>query len=227
MRVLGIDTTTWSGSIAIVEDSYIKGEVGLRTEITHANKIMVAIDFLLNQFQKTMKDFEGIAVSTGPGSFTGIRIGIATAKGLAMASQKPLIGISTLHAMAESFITNGFLCPFIDAGRGEVYACCYKREGNLLWKMEEESIADPVEFLKNIKGKPLHIFGTGADRYKEKIESINRGRYLFWPFNHYIAPYVARLGGHRLQENRVPLFKPNYIRKSDAELHKGQREESQ
>ncbi len=226
MRILGIDTSTWSGSIAIVDDSLIKGEVGLHVEITHADKIMVSIDFLLNQLQRTMEDFDGIAVSTGPGSFTGIRIGMATAKGLAMAIEKPLVGISSLHAMAETFFMNGYLCPFIDAGREEVYACCFKREGQLIWKMGSESVVDPIKFVKNQKGEPLHIFGSGADRYREKIETISRGRYYLWPFTHYIAPSIARLGGHLIQENEVPLFKPNYLRKSDAELQRDLQEKN-
>lgn len=227
MRILGIDTATWSGSVAIIEDSLIVGEVGLFEKITHADKIMVTIDFLLNQLHRTIESFDAIAVSTGPGSFTGIRIGIATAKGLALAIQKPLVGISTLHAMAGSFLMNGYLCPLLDAGRGEVYACCFKREGHLLWKMGEETVADPVPFIKSVKRNPLHIFGTGAERYKDDIEANNRGSYHVWPFMHYLAPSIAKLGSNLLRDNKVPPLKPNYIRKSDAELQRKQREKNQ
>lgn len=226
MRVLGIDTATWSGSVALIEDVLTKGEVGLHAEITHANKLMVAIDFLLSNLSVTPDDLDGFAVSAGPGSFTGIRIGIGTAKGLAMALQKPLVGVSTLHAMAESFLMNGYLCPFIDAGRGEVYACCFQRKGNILRKSGEEMVTDPVGFLKSIQADDLHIFGTGAERYKNELEEINPGGYHLWSCSHYIAPSVARLGAKMLREKKIPPLKPNYMRRSDAELQREQRKKN-
>ncbi len=224
MRILGIDTATWFGSVAIVEDYFTQGEIGLHTEITHADKLMVAIDFLMKNLHLNPGDIDGFAVAVGPGSFTGIRIGIGTGKGLAMAIGRPLVGISTLHAMAESFLMEGFICPFIDAGRGEVYACCFKRKGNNLWKVSDETVANPIDFLESIRGDPLHIFGTGAERYKKDIERINKGKYRLWLFSNYIATAVSKLGAIMIDQEKASPLKPNYIRRSDAELHREQRE---
>ncbi|MEW5807553.1 MAG: tRNA (adenosine(37)-N6)-threonylcarbamoyltransferase complex dimerization subunit type 1 TsaB [Acidobacteriota bacterium] len=223
MKVLGIDTATWAGSIAVADDILLLGEIGIQATVTHADRLMSCIDFLLKNLRIAPEELDGIAVSAGPGSFTGLRIGMGTAKGLSLATKKPVVGVSTLHAMARSIHCNGFLSPLLDAGRGEIYGCCYRREGNRLVEVCPEMVDDPVRFLKKISVPELFLFGTGADKFRKEIEEIGLSRFRFLPFHHFIASSVAIMGLEILKEGRTVKLTPNYIRRSNAELQRENR----
>ena len=126
LRILAIETATRTGGVAIVEGNEVRGSLVLNTSKTHSERLLKAVDFLLGECTLKIADMDGIAVSLGPGSFTGVRIGLACAKGLAFASEKPLVGVSTLEALAlRSAETKILLCPIIDARRGEIFGAGY------------------------------------------------------------------------------------------------------
>lgn len=224
MRILGLDTATCAGSVAVVEDDRLCGEVGIQAPATHADRLMSCVDFLLRNLSMTPAELDGIAVSTGPGSFTGLRIGMGTAKGLSLATGKPAVGVSTLLAMARSVCIDGFLAPLIDAGRGEVYGACYKRKGGRIIAVCQETVEDPLRFLERIDVPELFFFGTGAEKFRKEIDRIDSGRFRFFPSHPFIASPVAMLGLEILKEGKAGRLIPNYIRRSDAERQRESRD---
>ncbi len=224
MIVLGVDTATRAGSVALVDDDRILGTVGIDTGSSHSGRLMSSIDFLLKNLEINVGKLDGVAVSAGPGSFTGVRIGIGAIKGLALALRKPAVGISTLKAMACSTSAGNLLCPLIDAGRGEVYGCCYRREGHDLVMIHREVVMDPLELLDAVSNQALCIFGTGAEKYRSQIERASVGKII--EFDHFIAPAVARLGLECIRKGTIIPISPFYLRKSDAELQTEERGKS-
>jgi len=218
MKVLGIDTAMWTGSVAIIYDDHLCGMVGINAAASHAERLMSCIDFLFKNLGMQENELDGLAVSAGPGSFTGLRIGIGTVKGFSLALKKPAVGISTLKAMARSVPAGMLLCPLIDAGRGEVYGCCYRREGEKLLELCGETLDDPLRFLGKIDAHEVCVFGTGAEKFRHEIERTYSDRVRIVEFNHFLAPSVAMLGSDLIREGNIGSLKPNYIRKPDAEL---------
>jgi len=218
MKILGVDTATWAGSVAIAENGHVRGLVGIDAAAAHAERLMGAIDFVLMNLDMRADELDGLAVSAGPGSFTGLRIGMGAVKGLSFALGKPAVGISTLRAMARSVSGGTYICPLIDAGRGEVYGCCYRREKGDLIESCRETVEEPVEFLKRIEAGEILVFGSGAERYSDEIEREFRGRVTIIRFDRFVAPSVAVLGSERIEAGDIGALKPNYIRRTDAEL---------
>lgn len=129
MKLLGIETSTRTGSVAIVEGEEIIAEYTLKSKETHTARLMPAIDHILKDTHLTIHQMDAVAVSLGPGSFTGLRIGLATAKGLCLALRKPLVGILTLDALAHNICySSHIICPLLDARKGEVYAALYRHQ---------------------------------------------------------------------------------------------------
>ena len=126
MRVLGIDSATLVAGMAVVDGERVIVEGFLQTRKTHSERLLPLIDFWLREAELSLSDLDGIAVTLGPGSFTGLRIGLATAKGLALGAGKPLLGIPTLDALALNLTgVPGFICPILDARKSEVYTAVY------------------------------------------------------------------------------------------------------
>jgi tRNA threonylcarbamoyladenosine biosynthesis protein TsaB len=224
MRILALDTATESCSVAIVEDQTLLAEVTEANRQTHARYLMDLIRTALLMARVELKDIEGIAVSRGPGSFTGLRIGIGTAKGLAEALGKPLVGVSSLKALAlQAGVVSQLIFALIDARRGEVYYAAYHQEHGSLVDVVEESVGPPAAALEKVVAPCLFI-GNGAMRYK----SFFAGRLgampgVAWaPENIIRAAAVARLGHERLCNgdfDDVAAFAPLYLRPSDAQVH--------
>ncbi|RKY01883.1 tRNA (adenosine(37)-N6)-threonylcarbamoyltransferase complex dimerization subunit type 1 TsaB, partial [Candidatus Poribacteria bacterium] len=126
MRVLGIDTSTTTGSIGLIDGDKVVAEHVLDVMETHSSRLMPAIDQMLKKAGLSIWDVDLIAVSKGPGSFTGLRVGVATAKGLAYALRKPIVGVPSLDVLAFGVkFFDGLICPLLDARRGEVYGAIY------------------------------------------------------------------------------------------------------
>ncbi len=126
LRVLGIDSATLVAGMAVVEGERVIVEGFLQTRKTHSERLLPLIDFWLREAELSLSDLDGVAVTLGPGSFTGLRIGLATAKGLALGAGKPLVGIPTLDALALNLTgVPGFICPILDARKSEVYTAVY------------------------------------------------------------------------------------------------------
>ena len=143
MLILAFETSAKAASVALMEDKKLLGESYQNTGLTHSQTLMVMAEDLLKQCGKTVDDVTAIAVAEGPGSFTGVRIGVAAAKGFAWGGELPCYGVSTLEAMAESLgIYQGYVCPCMDARRSQVYnALFYGNQGELQRVKEDRAIA--------------------------------------------------------------------------------------
>ncbi|MBA4393077.1 MAG: tRNA (adenosine(37)-N6)-threonylcarbamoyltransferase complex dimerization subunit type 1 TsaB [Desulfobacca sp.] len=223
MKILALDTATEIGGVALLEGEVLRGQVQIRVHKTHANQLWKVIFFLLEQTEWTLPDIDLWAVTIGPGSFTGLRIGIATIKGLALATQKPIVGISTLEALAFSFSHSPHLiCPTMDARKKEVF-CAYFRadpQGKINPVGEPRNIK-PQALAKEIK-EPVLLVGNGARLYQDLFkESLGPLALIPEPHLHLISPMIiGLLAGHRFHQGlRASLeeIRPLYLRPSDAE----------
>jgi len=133
MRVLGIDTSTSCGAVGLIDDERVICEYLLDIPVTHSERLLGAIELVLRDARCAIEDLDGWAISLGPGSFTGLRIGVSTVKGLAFATQKPVAGISTLDVLASQTSPTPFLiCPILDARKGEVYTAFYRYDERIV-----------------------------------------------------------------------------------------------
>ena len=143
MLILAFETSAKAASVALTENGKLLGEIYQNTGLTHSQTLMVMAEDLLKQCGKAAKDITAVAVAEGPGSFTGVRIGVAAAKGFAWGREIPCYGISTLEAMAESLgVYQGYVCPVMDARRAQVYnALFYVNQGNITRVAPDRAIA--------------------------------------------------------------------------------------
>lgn len=227
MKILAVDTATKSCSVAIIDKDTLLAEVSITSKQTHSRHLMEMVNRAMGMSGLNISGLDGFAVTIGPGSFTGLRIGISSVKGLAMASGKPVVGISSLDVLAmQSNFSQYLISPLIDARKGEVYFSRYRFKGCMLKKEIEEQVLPPQKAIENIK-EPCIFIGNGAFLYKEILmDRVGDFARFVFPFQNAIrASTVAYLGLDRLKENDADdVFKlvPKYIRKSDAELKLGE-----
>ncbi len=219
MIVLGIETSGRSGSIAVVRDQVVLGETELSaTGRRHARTLVPEIGQLLKELNLKMSQLDGIAVSIGPGSFTGLRVGIVCAKTLAYALQTPLIAVDTFLAIAEnSGVTDCPLYVIDDALRGDVYAGAYQRGEDGTWTCESPpALTSMDEFLHRLPPESM-ISGPGVGKLSEDL----KGRKLVVESRRCpLAKQIALIGERRLISQDVDDFwtaEPHYIRRSAAE----------
>lgn len=223
MIVLGIETATHAGSVALVDETHQLALRELGILRTHSEWLLGAIRDVLGDAGCTIKEVHGIAVSLGPGSFTGLRIGLSTAKGLCYANDLPLAGVSTLDAMASRFpFCRVPVCPMLDARKREVYAALYDMEAEQPVRLIEPEAAHPVRFLESVGGTTLFL-GSGAALYRQHILDRLGDGALFAPAElfHPSAAAVARLGLGMLKQGQrvdVNAIEPTYLRVSEAQL---------
>jgi tRNA threonylcarbamoyladenosine biosynthesis protein TsaB len=224
MRVLGIDTSTSCGSIGLIEDERFLCEYSLEGKASHSERVLKTIDRVLEDSGISIGDIDGFAVSVGPGSFTGLRIGVSAAKGLAFATGKPVGGVSTLDALAQNVRYCPYLiCPVLDARKGEVYAALYRNTGKEgLIKLAPEIAIKPADFLERINENTLFL-GNGVYPYCDLIrhELGGMAHIALSPFNFIHGSIVAQLGRQNLEKGEyldLEGFTPQYLRKSEAEL---------
>ncbi|MCK4325357.1 tRNA (adenosine(37)-N6)-threonylcarbamoyltransferase complex dimerization subunit type 1 TsaB [bacterium] len=223
MIVLSMDTSTRTGSVAVVEKSGLIAEYNLNIAETHTSRLMPMIDQVLRDARFTIKEMDAIAVGLGPGSFTGLRIGIATAKGLAMALNKPIVGIPTLDALAHNLSSApGLICPILDAKRGEIYTALYRYRGYILKKLTENLVLPMRDLLPKIN-EPVTFLGDAIDIYQDLIEEELGKKASFAPISLRLprAANVAVLAFKKLKagkEGPLHRIKPLYIRRAEAEV---------
>jgi len=224
MKVLGIDTSTSCGSIGLVEDGKVISEYLLDRPETHSERLLRGIEFVLKGAHLSINDVDGWVVSLGPGSFTGLRIGISTIKGLALATQKPVAGVSTLDVLAFQVSPTPYLiCPLIDARKGEVYTAFYRYdERNSLKRVSIYKVIKPEELAHQINEKTLFV-GDGIKSYGQYLHKVLPTFALYPPIAHHLphGSILALLGFEHLQRGEsldLASFTPLYIRPSDAEL---------
>ncbi len=224
MKVLAVDTATGSCSVAILEKESLLAEVTLVSNRTHSEHLMGMITEAIRLAGLTISDVDGFAVTRGPGSFTGIRIGLSTVKGLATASNKPVVGVSSLKALAsQCYAPSILICPLIDARRGEVYYASYRyQEGHLL-QLNSEQVAPPGNVMPGLH-EPCLFVGNGVVPYREVIRLRLGQLALFAPVSQSVirAATVGFLGMKRLWDGDMGdlvRLAPRYIRPSDAEIN--------
>lgn len=166
MNILALDSSASAASVSILKDNFLVGEFYINTKLTHSQTLMVMVENLLKNTMITLDDIDLYAVNVGPGSFTGIRIGVAAVKGMSIARNKPCVAVSTLYAMAQNLImSNGIVCSVMDARCNQVYNALFECEDSHITRITEDraiSINDlKDEILKY--NKKVYLIGDGAD----------------------------------------------------------------
>ncbi len=225
MKVLGIDTSTRCGSVGLMDEGEVVSEYLLNISITHSERLLTTIDLLLKEAHCSVKEIDGWAISLGPGSFTGLRIGVSTIKGLAYATQKPVAGVSSLDVLASQISPTPFLiCPILDARKGEVYTAFYAYdELNHLQRQSDYLAVKPEDLIEKIREKTIFV-GDGTKTYGDLLRHHLSSMALF-PDTSFHLPHggvVAKLGGKFLQRGEylnLETFTPIYVRPSEAEIN--------
>lgn len=227
MLVLAIDTATKIGSVALYDDKIgVIGEINLYVKVNHSNVIMDAVDSLFKLSGLTIKDVDRIAVTIGPGSFTGIRIGTAIAKGLAYSLKKPIVGVNELDVLAHMGENReDIIVPLIDARKERVYFSKYRYIDNILLREEEYKDGELRDILDDLKGKKVTFIGDGATVNEKLINEILEKDYTIFSKANSIprAGVAAQISLH-LPEDNLYTLEPLYVNKSQAEREKEERE---
>lgn len=227
MNILTIDTSTIVASVAILNDEKLVGEMIINHQKKHSEKLLVAIDHLLRDSGLSIMDIDIFGIVSGPGSFTGLRIGMATVKGFAQALDKPVIAVSTLASLAMNIpFAEGLICPILDAQRNQTYTGLFHYEGETLVRDLEDSVMeidDLIEILKDRK-EPIYLLGDGLSRFSSLIVEVCPNSQLV---PHYLnmnrASSAAALVLKKAEKGEYADFKklqPTYIRPSYAEEKK-------
>jgi tRNA threonylcarbamoyladenosine biosynthesis protein TsaB len=226
MKILAVDTATKSCSAAVLDQGALRAELTTANGRTHSRHLMNIIDTVIGMAGLKVEQLDGFAASIGPGSFTGLRIGVSAIKGLAYALHKPAVGVSSLDALAWQCNQTPFLiCAVIDARKKEVYFCRYRFTDQAMIKEGTEQVASPTDTVRGIH-EPCIFVGNGAILYQELI-SAEMGELAFFADDsrHIIrASTIARLSLSMIKQTAiedVKLLVPQYIRKSDAEFKIG------
>lgn len=244
MRVLAIDSSGLTATVAVVEDTQTIAEYTVNYKKTHSQTLLPMIDEMAKMVELDLSSIDAIAVAGGPGSFTGLRIGSATAKGLGLALDKPLVNVPTVDALAYSvYGCSDLICPIMDARRQQVYTGIYtfsysagKKDGENLvepvfqvLKMQMAvSVADLIRRLNNY-GRPVVFLGDGVPVYQELLAEGLRVPYSFAPsyMNRQRAAVVGALGIRYFKKGRFETameHKPEYLRVSQAERERAEKE---
>ncbi len=263
MKILGIESSSLVASVAVVTDDVVTAEFTANFKKTHSQTLLPMLDQMGQLIELDMKTLDAIAVAAGPGSFTGLRIGAATAKGLGLALDKPLAAVPTLEALAYNLWgCSGVVCPMLDARRNQVYTGVYRvGPGHMAMKIEEAGNAavsstaewsavertdrmaipevildqcalDIAELMRKLEeiGEPVTFLGDGVPVFRARIEAELKTPYAFAPAqcSRQRAASVAALGAEYVKRGQTVTaaeFKPDYLRKSQAEREREERQD--
>ena len=242
MRVLAIDSSGMTATVAVVEDTQTIAEYTVNFKKTHSQTLLPMIDTMGKMIELELKSIDAIAVAGGPGSFTGLRIGSATAKGLGLALEKPLIHVPTVDGLAYNLYgCQDIICPIMDARRKQVYTGMYtfarrepegSKETELVLDVLEAQNASPIDELierLNIHGRPVVFLGDGVPVYQDVIREKMRVPFSFAPAsaNRQRAAVVGALGIQYYKEGKFETameHQPDYLRVSQAERERAEKE---
>ena len=232
MKVLGIDSSGMVASVAVVEDTQMLAEYTINYKKTHSQTLLPMLDEIGKMIELDLSTVDVIAVAAGPGSFTGLRIGSATAKGLGLALKKPLVSVPTLEGIAYNFCgSDKLVCPMMDARRSQVYTGIYKFSGNELKKVEDQMAVPVEEILAKLNqlGQEVVLAGDGVPVYLDIIQKELKVPYLLAPshLNRQRAGAVAALGMQYAQAGYLETameHQPDYLRLSQAERERAEKQ---
>ncbi len=225
MIILGIDTTAVSAGAAIIKDGKLLAETYINSGLTHSQTLLTLIDSALNLVSLKIADIDAFAVANGPGSFTGVRIGVSAVKGLCFAGNKPCVPVSTLEALANSVDLDGFIiCPVMDARCMQVYTALFEKQGDELVRLAEDAPKTLQELYDELKtyNKKIILVGDGADvSYKffsEKDLDVRKFSEIF-KFQHASAVAITAYRNYNKGVEFISADKllPSYLRLSQAE----------
>lgn len=225
MPILAIETATLVSSVALATADTLLAEITLQTKKTHSELLMPHIAKIMDMAGVSKAEITAVAVSIGPGSFTGLRIGLATAKSLAYAMNVPLVGVPTLAALAYGcFVPGAILSPILDAQKGNVYQALFEWQNGELKELMPATVIGIDEALSSVAqyNAPVILMGESAAAHREKIKQMDNHLALAAP--HMIIPRassVAGLGHIMIKQgiqHDVMALEPLYIRRSEAEV---------
>ena len=231
MNILAMDTSNHVMGVAILQEDTIIGEITTNLTKNHSVRLMPAVEQLMREVEMKPEDLDKIVVASGPGSYTGVRIALSTAKSMAWALDIPIVGISSLETLAyQGRLFQGYVCPFFDARRGLVFSGVYQWKGNKLEVIFEEKNLPMEELLLTLKeeGQPVLFLSPDLDKHEEKIAEV-LGNQAVIPEGPYHTASAGHLGLAGLFEeaDATHNLTPNYLRLAEAEANwlKSQKEE--
>jgi tRNA threonylcarbamoyladenosine biosynthesis protein TsaB len=227
MRLLAVDTSTLTGAVALLEAGGVVAESRVSVAVTHGERLMAAIDGVLRAARWELADVEAFAVARGPGSFTGLRIGLSTVKGLAFATGKPVLGVGTLDALAWRLPYCAYpVCPVLDARKNEVYAALYRTLNGRLEALDAPRAVAPATLAEELRATtdgPVVFVGDGVGPFAAVLGEILGTRACLAPadLRGPSAVTVGDLAGRALDRGETvdaASLVPLYLRPSEAEL---------
>lgn len=232
MKILGLDSSGIVASAAVVEDDVLVAEYTVNYKKTHSQTLLPMLDEIAKMTELELESVDAIAVAAGPGSFTGLRIGSATAKGLGLALKKPLVAIPTVEGLAYNlYDTPGLICPIMDARRKQVYTGIYRFADHKLETVEDQMAVPAEEIITRLNeyGQPVTFLGDGVPVFRDLIAEKLEVPCSFAPahVNRQRAAAVAALGLIYYREGRTETAMehvPDYLRVSQAERERAERE---
>jgi len=226
MKILGIDTSTQVASVAVMDENIVIGEFTINTKKTHSQKIMPMLEKLLFDLDIDISEIDRIAVANGPGSFTGVRIGVTVAKGLAHANNTEVVTMSTLAAMAFNYMDSDYIvCPLIDARRDQVYSAIYTFDESKPEVKSEDDIVMIDDLIEKLKievektSKKVVILGDCVEKFAERIEEAIPGKLVLSspPMRITRGSSVALASNYIGEKTNYNDAKVNYLRVTEAE----------
>lgn len=233
MNLLAIDASGIAGSVAYIKDGKLAGEYYICDKLTHSQTIMPMLEDMKELLNINLEEVDAVAVTSGPGSFTGLRIGVTAAKALALALEVPIIGVPTLDVMAHAMVyTEYLICPIMDARRNQVYTALYQWEENTLNRLTEHMAVDIEEYVTKLgeRKEKIIFLGDGVGVYENMIREKLQDKVVFAPSfcNLQHASVLADVATKLYEAGKAEdpsLFVPMYLRKSQAEREKEEREQ--
>lgn len=234
MKILGFDSSGMVASVAVMQDDIMVAEYSVNYKKTHSQTLLPMLDEVVKMTELDLDEVDAIAVAAGPGSFTGLRIGMATVKGFGLALDKPVIAVPTCHALAYNLWgSERIICPILDARRNQVYTALYEYENDELKCIKEQEAMDICDIIEHINdiGREAIFVGDGVPVFRSVIEDKIRVKALFAPahLSRQRASAVAALGRiyyERGEYESADDVKPIYLRKSQAEREREEKDGS-
>lgn len=233
MLLLALDSSGLVASVAVVSEAVMLAEYTVNFKKTHSQTLLPMLNEIVEMVELELGTVDAIAVAAGPGSFTGLRIGSATAKGLGLALNKPIIAVPTLDGLAYNLYgTDKLICPILDARRNQVYTGLYEFEGGQFKAVKQQTATAIEELLQEINqlGKEVIFLGDGTPIYKEIISEKIKVDYSYAPvhLNRQRAGAIGALGLELYKKNQIETaaeHEPVYLRLSQAERERAEKGE--